>query len=185
MSTLNCNIPHFECYVNKTFLTNFHVANGSEFIKAKAFAVSSTRGQALLFHVLTEHGAMFSKLPIHSLVWDITNPPKMELDELETYDCFSYHVCNTTYDYLKYLHCTYYSGKRREPIDGVYMTTIDFYDSEYADHPGITKCCHLIKLKNGAFAAAPNNRILWHDTSIKPDISKIDYKPLNKIFTVE
>jgi hypothetical protein len=180
--TLNCNIPHFECFVRKEFLTNFTQSN--KLIKAKVFAVTSVRGQALQFHVLTEHGAVFSRLPIHSLVWK-EDYESMELEQLETYDCFSYHVTNITYDYLKYLNCVYLSGKDRKFIDGVYMTTIDFYDSEYSDNPAIAKCCHLLKLHNGCFAAAPNNRVVWQDTGIKPDLDKIDYKPLNKIFTVE
>ncbi len=180
--TLNCNIPHFECYVKKEYLTNFEDKN--KLIKAIAFAVSSTRGQVLQFHVLTEYGAMFSKLPISALVWS-ENYEDMQLDDLVSYDAFSFHISNITYDYLKYLNVIYFSGKNRAEIPGVYMTTIDFYDSEYADNPGVTKCCHLIRLNNGNFALAPNNKILWRDTNTKPDLSKIDFKPLKKIFTVE
>lgn len=180
--TLNCNIPHFECFVKKEFLTNF--TQSDELIKAKAFAVSSTRGQVLQFHVLTEHGAMFSKLPVHALVLK-KDYEKMELNQLVTYDTFSFRLSNITYDYLKYLTCTYFAGNKREKYGATYFTTVDFYDSEYADHPGVTKCCHILFLDNGNIAAAPNNRILWNDTGLKSDVTKIDYKPLNKIFTVE
>jgi hypothetical protein len=180
--TLNCNLPHFECFVKKEYLTNFTDKN--KLIKAIAFAVSSTRGQVLQFHVLTEFGAMFSKLPISAIVWkeDYEN---LDLKELVTYDSFSFNLSNITYDYLKYLNVCYYGGSKRNEYKGTYLTTIDFYDSEYADDPGIAKCCHLIKLENGNFALSPNNRILWADTNTKPDLTKIDFKPLKHIFTVE
>ena len=109
----------------------------------------------------------------------------MSLEDLVTYDTFSFNLSNITYDYLKYLRCDYFSGEKRTKFGATYFTTVDFYDSEYADHPGIAKCCHILFLDNGNVAVAPNNRILWHDTGLKPDVSKIDYKPLNKIFTVE
>ena len=51
---------------------------------------------------------------------------------------------------------------------GRYLFTIDWcngqdYDFGYSEIASGHKCAHIIELKNGQYAAQPNNRVIWSD----------------------
>ena len=59
-------------------------------------------------------------------------------------------------------------GKDKKWHPGKYLFTIDWVhpdanilDSDHSEIPQEHKCAHIIALKDGNYAAQPNNRILW------------------------
>lgn len=181
---LNVNIPHFYCYLRKEQMYQ-HKDHLDELVKVTVFAAQSNPDKALLFHVMTDEGIVRSRVPIHMLVHK-TDSPRMPLDFLQLWDCFSVNVSCITYDYLK--------GSRAKVIFkdaselwGEYMMTFDWYDNPYSDEPSQYKCIHLIQLDNGLYTLQPNNRIYWKHMSFttKPFPKKPDYKVDDKIFRCE
>ena len=161
---MNADVPAFECLLRAEFAYDDQSHHG-EFIDVLVHAVTSLEGMAIGWWCLTERGAMFGRLPLHAFVWK-RDAPKIPLDHLELWDCFSYeprvHVFNRT------------SGARvrtvlkdRKWYEGIYLFTIDWCQSWLAEAPGETgwKCAHIIQLDNGNYAAQPNNRMLWSDPS--------------------
>ena len=110
-------------------------------------------------------GAQVARLPICALAWK-EDAPVLPLDHLQLWDCFSYDVAVTEYEYLKGIRCSV-CLKDRTWVDGTYQYTIDWYGSRYAEDAGEGghKCAHFIQLDNGLFAALPNNRIFWREPS--------------------
>lgn len=174
MATLNENIPGFEALVRKEFLYDLQRGHG-EYVKCYVFGVASIAGRALGFHVMTDAGACFWRLPIHALCWDECDP--VDLSDVELWDCLSDEVTVTVFDFLE--------GKcgrvllAGEPHACQYMLTVDWYASSMADQAGVMghKCGHLLKLEDGYFALQPNNRILWADGAFVPrPFQRPDYK---------
>lgn len=185
MATLNVNIPRFYCFLRKEFLYD-GTAHHGELVDVCVFGVSSIYGKALGFHVLTENGATIWRLPIHALCHK-TDSPTMPLDYLQFWDCFSYKISCTTFDRLKENRVSVHL-KNREWEKGQYMFTLDWYDSEDAEEAGEGghKCCHIIALDNGNFAAQPNNKLKWFCPAfITPYKEKPDYLTNTRIWKVE
>lgn len=183
---LNVNIPAFTCFIRNEYLYNLEKGHG-DFTSCIIFGCASIQGRAIQFHCMLDNGAVIYRLPISAFVHKksaITLP----LHYLELWDCFSEHITFIEYDWLYNLKCEVYMKNRTwEP--GMYMFTLDWYGSEYADNPGDIghKCAHIIKLDNGCFAAQPNNRIKWFEPSfcIKPFPDKPDYITNNHVWSVE
>ena len=179
---LNANIPQFFCFVRKEFLYNLQDHHG-EFEPAYAFGVRSVQCKAIGFHVGLDNGAVFWNLPIHALVHK-TDAPNIPLDFLELWDCFGPNFSVTQFTFLKELRCDVIL-KDRSVVQGVYMFTIDWsstdpgeVDVTFSEIPQEHKCAHIIKLDNGLYAAQPNNRILWRQSSfiVKRSEPLPDYK---------
>jgi hypothetical protein len=179
---LNANIPQFPCLVRREFLYNLETHHG-EFENAYAFGVRSVQCRALGFHVALDNGAVFWNLPIHALVHRPV-APHIPLDFLELWDCFGPNISVTQFTFLKELRCDVLL-KDRTTAQGVYMFTIDWsatdpgeIDVTFSEVPSEHKCAHLIRLDNGLFAAQPNNRVLWRQSSfvVKRDGERPDYK---------
>ena len=61
------------------------------------------QGVAILFHAIMENGAVFYRLPISAFIqrgFDVKEVPRMRLDELELWNCFSYYPSISTFDIL-------------------------------------------------------------------------------------
>lgn len=178
MSYLNANTPIVKCLMRREFMFDLREHHG-EFEPVNVFGVTSIRGAAILFTVMTEHGAQFTHVPIHALVHR-ENAPRLALDALELWDAFGYRFGVHQFAYLKDLSCVaHLRGHGPEP--GEYLFTIDWcggdedVDVTYAEIPDEHKSAHVLKLENGCFAALPNNRIIWHEPSFitKPlDLTK-------------
>ncbi len=162
MATLNISIPRFYCLLRKEFLYDGKHHHG-EYVKVCVFGIASLHGRALGFHILTESGATFWRLPIHALC-HVAGAPIMPLDHLQIWDCFSYDVTATCFDRLSEIRLRAYL-KDKHWYDGRYLFTIDWYNSEDAEEAGEGghKCAHLIALDNGNYAALPNNCLQWLD----------------------
>ena len=88
------NIPHIRCFIKKEYVHDLERGHG-EYIEAVLIAVKSMRGKALMFEAyLPEYGACFDKFPISALVWrkNIINSEQLNLNQLELWDAFSYHI---------------------------------------------------------------------------------------------
>lgn len=181
---MNINIPPIECYIRKEYLYNLESGHG-ELVTGTAFAIKSLQGNALLFQVMTDIGAVYDKIPISALVpFECPNSPHLPFHVLQLWDCFSYNVECVQFMFLKGKRCLVLlkNGERKE---GIYRFTLDWnsdssqaLSTSYAEEPSQHKSCHIIELFDGYFCGYPNNRILWNEPSMvqKPFSTIPDYK---------
>ena len=169
MAYLNANIPVIYCQIRREYLyaLSRHVGEVED---CMVFGIASMSGRPLLFHALMENGGVYYRLPLSAFIqhgFDVKDVPRMQLHELELWNCFSYYPSVTVFDALttsgKYL------GKDKKWYRGSYLFTIDWahpesniVDTDHSEIPQEHKCAHLMALENGNYAAQPNNRILWH-----------------------
>ena len=71
-------------------------------------------------------------------------------------------------DWLKISGAKLIIGKDKKFYHGEYLFTLDWahpetniLNTEHSEIPQEHKCAHIIALKNGNYAAQPNNRIIW------------------------
>lgn len=169
---LNASIPRLECLVREEFLYNLQQPPG-QFVEATVIGVSSIAGRALGFHALLDNGAMLWRLPIHALA-HLTTAPPMDLRTLELWDCFSYDVAVTRFDYLAESRMAVFlpDGKT---YPGSYVVTVDWCGNPDSEDPGPGghKCAHLVALDNGCYAAQPNNRCCFAEPSkVRPFVDE-------------
>lgn len=190
MPELNAPIPSFDCFIRAAHLydgEDWHHKPGREFVKARAFGISSIMGRALGFHVMDELGAVIWRLPISAMVLDV-KAPDIPMDYLQLWDCFSSTVTVTEFPHLGGRRCQVVL-KDRKKHEGRYLFTVDWHGNEYAEGAGEGghKCAHVIALDNGCLAAQPNNRVLFADPATigRPFARRPDYKTNTRIFSVE
>ena len=163
--TLNASIPRFDCFVRDAFLYGLD-EEAKGLTRGVCHAVTSLAGRALGFHCLLENGAHISRLPIHAIVTKEDAPP-VPLNQpwlLQLWNCFSYELAVTEFDYLSGMRVRAALADRSQH-GGEYLFTIDYYGAQEAEAAGENgwKCHHLIELDNGWLAALPNNRLAWFD----------------------
>lgn len=173
---LSSDIPHFEVLVRKEFLYNQERGHG-EFESGVCFGVSSITNRALGFHVLLDNGAIFWRLPLHALCIN-EKAPKVDIAECQFWDNISYNITVNKYSYLKDRNCSLRTRSGRV-INGTYMFTIDYAESEYAESANEHKCSHIIRGYDGNIYSMPNNCLLWACSSrikqVKPDYQANTY----------
>ena len=169
MAYLNANIPAMYSQIRREYLYDLsgHVGEAEDCV---IFGMASISGSAILFHAIMENGAVFYRLPISAFIqrgFDVKKVPRMRLDELELWNCFSYYPAISSFDFLlgqsgKYI------GKDKKWHQGHYLFTVDWahpesniVDTEHSEIPHEHKCAHIIALNDGNYAAQPNNRIIW------------------------
>ena len=157
--------PAIYCLLRKEFLYDLEAHHG-EHIKVCVFGAASLHGLALGFHVLTENGATFWRLPIHALCHR-PDAPAMPLDVLQIWDCFSYDVSATGFDRLSEMRVRAYL-KDRQWYPGRYLFTIDWYGSEDAEEAGEGRAKSAAPTSSasrwhGQLRGVPNNSLQWHD----------------------
>lgn len=184
---LNANVPAFRCFLRSEYLYNLE-SHFDELVEVTVFGVASLPGRAIGWHVITEHGAVFWRLPISALVWR-RDAPRIPLDHLELWDCFSYQIAVTRFDFLSGLRvrAVLKDGTRQW---GRHMFTLDWCDADsqsvdasLAEWPDEHKCAHVLQLDNGCYAAQPNNRVFWHEPSFV--VSPLTKNPGYKVNTHE
>jgi len=179
----NVSIPHFYAKIK---LEHFYQHDSRDGLQdVIVFGAQSVSGKALTFHVMTEEGAVRSRVPVHMLAWkELTE--EFPLDYLQLWDCFGYNISTTVYDYLSQsrVKVVFKDGNIRW---GNYMMTFDWYNNAFSEEPTQYKAAHLIKLDNGQFALQPNNRLIWKDMSFitKPFPEKPDWKVDDKDWICE
>jgi len=121
---LQANLPPIELYVKKEYLYDLEKGHG-ELVEGLWIAVKSIQGRALYFETyLPEYGAVYDKLPLSAFVWKKDYEGELPLEELELWDCFSYHISVLEKRFLKGQRAKYYTPSKKW-LEGTYMFTID------------------------------------------------------------
>ena len=193
MAYLNANIPATYAQVRREYLYDLKDHFG-EVEDCIIFGMASITGSAILFHAVMENGAVFYRLPISAFIqrgFDVKKVPRMRLDELELWNCFSYYPSIVTYDILLG-QSGKYRGKDKKWYTGTYLFTVDWahpesniVDTDHSEVPQEHKCAHIMALKNGNYAAQPNNRLIWSIPSFTVKDEVPDWKVQTSEWTVE
>ena len=193
MAYLNANIPVLYSQIRREYLYDLKDHHG-EVEDCVIFGLASMAGKAVLFHCLLPNGAIYYRLPISAFIqrtYDISQVPRMRLDELELWDCFSYYPAVTVFDFIEGQECKYL-GKDKKFYTGEYLFTIDWahpepniLDVDHSEIPQEHKCGHFIALDNGNYAIQPNNRMLWHLGNFTTKKEWPDYKTQTSEWSVE
>jgi len=185
-------LPPTPVYVRKEYLYDLETGHG-DLTPGIWVSVKSVTGKALYFEtLLTEYGALYDKLPISAFVWKEDYYPNdlLPLDVLQLWDCFDYYLTVTQKPLLS--NCEFF-GKDRKIHAGEYAFTIDnchqdhsLLDTNFSEHDPEHKSFNIIRLDNGQFAAQPNNRVIWRDSSLIPsELKKPDFKVCTQNYRVE
>lgn len=185
-------LPPIPVYVRKEYLYDLEEGHG-EFTPGIWISVKSTQYKALYFEtLLTEYGALYDKLPLSAFTWktDVDMDNYLDLDTLQLWDCFDYHL--TVIEKPLLSRCEFF-GKDKQMHSGEYLFTIDnahpdnsVLDINFSEHDPEHKSFNIIKLDNGQFAAQPNNRVVWRDSSLTPDkLKQPDFKVCTQNYAVE
>lgn len=193
MSYLQANIPIQSAYLDKSFLKNEEAGTIDEYLPVEIFSVTSIPRRCLLFNVMSEYGAQFTRVPIHYLKNKLNCSTVYPLDWIQLWDSFSYYFNITRFEYLKNSNA-YIILKNKEKIVGKYIFTIDWCNSEeynlgYSEVQGGHKLAHVFWGENGQMFAQPSNRCLFRDSGAwiskkLPDDFKT-WKVFSKEFTCE
>lgn len=189
MSFLVHPLPPQHVYVRKEYLYDLQEGHG-EYTPGIWISVKSTQYKALYFEtLLTEYGALYDKLPLSAFVWKRPHGD-LPLDVLQLWDCFDYDITVTEKPILS--RCEFF-GKDRNMHQGEYLFTIDNahpdksrIDINFSEHDPEHKSFNIIQLDNGQFAAQPNNRVIWRDSSLIPEkLKQPDFKVCTQNYRVE
>jgi len=185
-------LPPIPVYVRKEYLYDLEKGHG-EFTPGIWISVKSTQYKALYFEtLLTEYGALYDKLPLSAFTWktDIDMDSYLDLDTLQLWDCFDYHLTVVEKPLLS--RCEFF-GKDKQMHSGEYLFTIDnahpdnsVLNINFSEHDPEHKSFNIIKLDNGQLAAQPNNRVVWRDSSLTPSkLKQPDFKVCTQNYAVE
>lgn len=189
MSFLVHPLPPQHVYVRKEYLYDLQEGHG-EYTPGIWISVKSTQYKALYFEtLLTEYGALYDKLPLSAFVWKRSHGD-LPLDVLQLWDCFDYDITVIQKPLLS--RCEFF-GKDRNMHPGEYLFTIDNahpdksrIDINFSEHDPEHKSFNIIQLDNGQFAAQPNNRVIWRDSSLTPDkLKQPNFKVCTQNYRVE
>jgi len=184
------SLPLQSVYVRKEFLYDHERGHG-EFTPGIWVSVKSVEAKALYFEtLLTDYGALYDKLPISAFVWKTDHGELLPLDVLQLWDCFDYDITVIQKPLLS--RCEFF-GKDKRMHSGEYCFTIDnchrdtsILDTNFSEHDPEHKSFNVIKLDNGQFAAQPNNRVIWRDSSLTPEnLLTPDFKVCTQNYKVE
>jgi len=193
MAYLNANIPVMYSQIRREYLYDLKEHYG-EVEDCIIFGLASITGRSILFHAIMENGAIFYRLPISAFIqrgYDPKEVPRMRLDELELWNCFSYYPSICVYDILAAQSGNFF-GKDKKTHPGAYLFTVDWahpesniVDTEHSEIPHEHKCAHILALENGNYAAQPNNRLLWSIPSFTVKDEVPDWKVQTSEWNVE
>ena len=191
MAFLVANLPPIKVYVKKEYLYDHEKGHG-ELVEGVWISVKSIEGRALYFETyLPEYGALYDKLPISAFVNSPDITLNLELEELELWDCFSYHITviekKNLGERCKYLAPSkkWYYGKYLFTIDSCHADT-NILNVSYSEVPEEHKSFNILELDNGHYAAQPNNRCLFYEKSMTPSkMLQPDFKVSTKYYSVE
>jgi len=184
-------LPPHPVWVRNEYLYDHKKGHG-EFTPGIWISVKSTQYKALYFEtLLTDYGALYDKLPLSAFVSEPKTPdPDLPLDVLQLWDCFDYDL--TVVEKPILARCEFF-GKDKQFHAGEYLFTIDnahrdrsTIDINFSEEDPEHKSFNVIELDNGQFAAQPNNRVIWKDSSLTPDKLKTpDFKVCTQNYRVE
>lgn len=170
----NQNTPYIHCLVRNSFL-GLSNEGGTE---CYIFLVTALPNRPLLFTCHTEHGAVFSRLPIWAFA-PLTSDLTLPADE-------SAQRWSVLGDSIEVVMPTYLKDYRVETKhgSGVYKMSVDFVDGMYSEDPEQHKMLHLIELKNN-YVLVPNNEARFLDSHFVKDTSVRYHRNLKYFYTKE
>lgn len=167
------NLPqHQYCWVDRSVISQGKVDGWEE---AVWFGLTSVPHRAWGCTVMLKCGAVYRGLPLHALCHDrVGFDQKWTLGEAQRWDCFGYNFQPIRYDYLRELDIELWVPKRGCWFAGHYLFTAEPYEDSYSLEPSQTKSHNFFALVNGRYGCAPNNNVLWKESSFvspggKPD----------------
>ena len=193
MAYLNANISPIYCKIRTEYLYDMDQKKRGE-RECVIFGVTSIISRSLLFNIMLPNGACFWRLPISAFFqkrFSRSQVPDMPLQDLQLWNCFSYYPSVHRFDWMDGLDGKF-RGKDKKFYHGNYLFTIDWahpdnniLNTEHSEIPQEHKCAHILELKNGNYAAQPNNRCLWHVNSYTTDKDRPDYKVQTTVWDCE
>ena len=156
---MSVNTPAIEVYVAGWALGNDQTEKGW------LYGVKSSRHKALQFHVLLQSGASYWNLPINALSTREVSE-SISLSDSQLWSCLSDSASVREFVFLRRMACSV-RLRSGEIHKGMYRFTVDpdGYGT-LADTPNEFKCYHVVELDSGHLVAYPNNRIVFHDSSL-------------------
>ena len=179
MSTLITNLPSYEVWVRKEYLTD-HQSGHGEFVKGIWVSAKSIPGRAFYFETyLPDYAAIYDKLPISAFLSSPETPdPDMTLHNLQFWNCMDYGVVSVQKQFIGSMHFEVYTRDYGTQT-GTYVCTLDNYHSDVdaidystSESPSEHKSSNIIELDNGQFCLYPNNRMRIYDNSMTPENPK-------------
>lgn len=186
MSYITHNIPHIECMVLESFLTNFNPESEDKLLPCVVHSCTTIPGQALLFNILLKDGTMFNRLPLSAFMKEYKDGifPDLEapLSDWQAWECPSAEATVVVLDLVNGSRIIHQICGSRWVVaqSGTYLFTIDYAGSPEAESAGDfgVKQMHICELDDGMYVAAPNSRLafiqkaftdeLWVDKAEKP-----------------
>ena len=126
MAYLNANIPATYAQIKREYLYDCKKHHG-EVEDCIIFGLTSMGGRAILFHAITENGAVFYRLPISAFIQRGFQPdavPIRRLDELELWNSFSFFPTVTSWNILSSASGKYI-GKDKKWHHGQYLFSVE------------------------------------------------------------
>ena len=169
---VNVSLPkHFYAFVRASFLTD-RQAPPEELWLCSVFGAASLGGRALGFHIMTEAGAVYWRVPPHALLWK-QDAGALPLEVVQRWDCFGDVVTATIFDHLEELECVV-ACSDGEARPASYVMTFDWWGNGFSDTPDQHKCLHLVRLDAGQFGLYPNNFICWREPSFTSEEARAE-----------
>lgn len=168
MAYLTSSIPIQIGYLDTSFMQNGEPRTTNKYIPVEIFGIVSIPRRCLMFNVMSEYGAQFSRVPIHYLSNSDSPKSKYSLDWLQLWDSFSYYFSICRFDYLKNASA-YISLKDKSKETAKYLFTIDWcngpdHEYGYSEIAAGHKLAHVFWGENDQMFAQPSNRIIWRDS---------------------
>ena len=193
MACLISNLPAYEVWVRKEYLTD-HQSGHGEFVKGVWVSVKSIPGRAFYFETyLPKYAAMFDKLPISAFLSRPETPdPDLDLPNLQFWNCMDYGIRCLEKQFIGSMD---FQVRTRNfgTLNGEYCFTLDNFhpdtdttNTNVSEIPEEHKSHNCIELENGQFCLYPNNRTRIFDLSITPETPLVpDFKVSTRYFQVE
>lgn len=160
---MNISIEPIKGFIEEKFLYNGD-ENKNELLDVEIIGVSTYVGSTITFHVLVDKAYLFSDIPIIALGHSKDMSESYGLKDLASIVCPVHEIENFTLDSLKNKHLSAFIKNKNSWVNGLYLTSFDFYTDN--------ELLHLIKLDCGRFALIPNHKINWSGKYKLPSYKK-------------
>lgn len=157
-------LPARKVLIKSEYLSNYQIKD--QFVEAYLLSVKTMPYRALQFTVYTEHGAIYSHLPIEAIYFSPL-PPNIKhftTEQLQPFSCLENPATIITYSLLNMACCKVTSLGN---IEAYYLFTIDYCGNGLAFDPEQTKTHNIVALSTGQLAAMPNNFLRFDDNWFK------------------
>lgn len=167
------DLPRLKVWVNLRY-----VSNDCGYGAAYLFSITLIESRPLLFTVHFDDGAVYSRLPIEAIKYDIPKKNEPKGKPLDPWGAISDHGQVIEHAYLKDYRVKTANGFGR------YYCTIDYFYGGFAQDPEQHKTSNLIILDSGHLTALPNNFCLFLDSHFTDNQAKTRSYRRNSLYFV-